>query len=263
VKEVVLEIETKTNQKVQVLRSDNEFRTYSLHKFCKSSGRVQQFTVSHSPAQNGTAERAIGTTMEVVRKVLFGSGMPMSFWTQAAQYATFILNSTPTTSVEEGIPYQLYQGKEPRTQFSLPFGAKVFGFVSAAHRVNQSLGARAIQARYLGPSLDQKGFRLWIPSKGKIFITRHCVQANKDGIITESYDAEDFGIIPEGNEKPEVAVLDHGEDNLVQSQVKVVQIQEEKQSNSRHSLNCQGVGPRLAIQDLLISRWMLNWMPLV
>ena len=197
VKEVVLQIETKQNRKVEYLRSDNEFRTYALEKFCKAGGRKQHFSVPHSPAQNGGAERSIGLTMESIRKVMYGSGLPFSFWPYAAEYSTFILNCTPSTSVEKGLPYQLYEGKKPLTQFLLPFGAKVFGFVSAAYRINKSLGARAVEGRYLGPSQDQKGFRLWIPSKGKVFVTRHLFRANEEGIITESYSAADFGIAAE------------------------------------------------------------------
>jgi hypothetical protein len=194
VQEITREVETKTGRKVEIIRSDNELRTYSMNQFCKAGGRKQQFTVPHSPAQNGVAERSIGVTMEMVRRVLFGSGLPLSFWPQAVEYVNFMLDCLPTTSIKEGIPYQLYHNKPPPSQYFLPFGSKVFGFVSVAYRVNKSLGARAIDALYLGPSLDQKGFRLWIPSKKKIFITRTMVRADDSGTITHQYRAEDFCI---------------------------------------------------------------------
>ena len=61
-KEIVAEVETGTGEIVVEIRSDNEFRNYSLHRFCRDKGIRQKFTVPYSPAQNGIAERAIGIT---------------------------------------------------------------------------------------------------------------------------------------------------------------------------------------------------------
>ena len=58
VKEIVAEVETGTGERVVEIRSDNEFRNYSLHRFCRDK-------VPYSPAQNGIAERAIGITQHL------------------------------------------------------------------------------------------------------------------------------------------------------------------------------------------------------
>lgn len=199
VKEIIAEVETQTGKRVVEIRSDNEFRGYTLHRFCKEKGIVHKFTVPHSPAQNGIAERAIGTTMETTRPCLMASGLPLYFWPEAVDYSTFVLNCMPTTSVENKIPHEMYYGWSPHEQFIKPFGASCFGFIPVEKRANKSLGARALKCQYLGPSLDQKGFRLWVPSQRKVMVSRTCVFADKDGAITEFLDSNEFGVAEKEN----------------------------------------------------------------
>ena len=97
------------------------------------------------------------------------TGLPLSFWCQAAQYATSYSTQ----------PQQIQSKKGSYTNCTMGRFLKLSFLFSAAYRVNQSLGARAIKARYLGPSLDQKGFRIWVPSRSKIYITRHFVKTNR------------------------------------------------------------------------------------
>ena len=46
-----------TNKFPTLLRSDNEFRTKELTKFCEENGIIQELTAAHSLYQNGSTER--------------------------------------------------------------------------------------------------------------------------------------------------------------------------------------------------------------
>jgi len=225
-KGVVLQVEARMGKQVLEVRSDNEFRSYTLHRFFRDRGTVQNFTVPHSPSQNGMAERSIGTSMEMVRPCLMASGLPLNFWSDAVLYSNYVLDCLPTTSVEvEKTPYEIYYGKKPHTQFLKPFGAACFGFLPVANRINKSLGARAVKCKYLGPSEDQKGFRLWIPQTNKVMVSKTCVFANDEGYITEYLDIADFGV----TEKIQKTVHFTGvqDDEIIESSMNTIAVTED------------------------------------
>eukprot|EP00253_Pinus_taeda_P033605 PITA_33605 len=68
-------------------------------KFCKSHGIIQQFTVPHTPQQNGVAERKNRTLVECARSMLQGKGLSNSFWAEAINTAIYLKNRSPTRDV--------------------------------------------------------------------------------------------------------------------------------------------------------------------
>jgi transposase InsO family protein len=52
-------VEKKTGRYIKILRSDQggEYTSRDFFKYCKNNGIQQQFTVPHTPQQNGVAER--------------------------------------------------------------------------------------------------------------------------------------------------------------------------------------------------------------
>ena len=112
----------------------------------------------------------------MVRACLFASGLPNNMWGYAVQYSNFMLNCMPAADgVKDKLPYEVLHSVKPHIQFLRPFGGKCYGFIPVAERKNKSLGARAIEGQYLGPSIDQKGFMLFIPKLNAVRVSRTCV----------------------------------------------------------------------------------------
>ena len=65
-------IEKKTEKGIKILRFDNggQYVSGSFKKYCKENGIQQQFTVSHTPQQNGIAERKNITPIECAHNML-------------------------------------------------------------------------------------------------------------------------------------------------------------------------------------------------
>jgi transposase InsO family protein len=64
--------EKQTRKCIKVLRSDQggEYTSGAFKSYCKFHGIQQQFTVPHTPQQNGVAERRNKTLVECARSML-------------------------------------------------------------------------------------------------------------------------------------------------------------------------------------------------
>ena len=67
-------------------------------------GIKRQFSVEYTPQQNGVAERANRTIVEMAR-LLIGSGIHEKFWTEATDTAVYLKNRCPTRALDGKTPY--------------------------------------------------------------------------------------------------------------------------------------------------------------
>ncbi|GMG19493.1 unnamed protein product [Ambrosiozyma monospora] len=107
------------------LRSDNEFRTHKLERFCSENGIVQEFTAPGHSYQNGAAENANGWLVRKVQKLLFDAGLPKRFWTMGLKHAVFLHN----IQVNKGSSaYERFHRREYNSDPNklIPFGSTVF-----------------------------------------------------------------------------------------------------------------------------------------
>ena len=80
-KQYEAEMTNATQQQIQILRSDNggEYCSAEFESYLKCKGIVHQFTVPHTPEQNGVAERTNRTLMESARTMLSHANLPKRF----------------------------------------------------------------------------------------------------------------------------------------------------------------------------------------
>ncbi len=76
---------------------------------CKKNGIRQEFTIPHNPEQNGMAERANRTLVEMTRCMLQDSGMKKQYWGEAIKTAAYIRNMVSTSQH----PENTQRGVEP------------------------------------------------------------------------------------------------------------------------------------------------------
>ena len=87
---------------LKVLRTDREgkFTSKDFKAFCEAHGIQRQLTSSHSPEQNGMAERKNRTVVEMARCMMKGMNVPINLWAEAVATAIHILNVSPTQALQ-------------------------------------------------------------------------------------------------------------------------------------------------------------------
>lgn len=108
-------VENQVDKKVKYLRTDNglEFVNIAFNEFCRKAGITRHRTCTYMPLQNGVAERMNWTIMENVRCLLNESGLEEEFWAEAVNIATYMINRSPTASLNFKSPEEVWLGKQP------------------------------------------------------------------------------------------------------------------------------------------------------
>ncbi|POM57760.1 Mitochondrial Carrier (MC) Family, partial [Phytophthora palmivora] len=157
--------------KVRVLRTDGGAQYNNVDGFCKRSGVARQKSEARNQAANGKAERMHRTVMNIVRCMLFASELPLTFWGDAAEYAVYILNRSPTRANEGRMsPLEMISGRAPSLQEVVVFGSACAVFVDTSKKNLQKRSQRGV---VIGKSDETKGYRVYLPESNKVVVTRH------------------------------------------------------------------------------------------
>ncbi|KAG8491046.1 hypothetical protein CXB51_014200 [Gossypium anomalum] len=147
-------IEKQTGKQIKYLHTDNglEFCSDEFNRLCKLEGIVRHLTVCHTPQQNRVAERMNRKIMEKVRCMFSNANLPKSFWAEAASTAYFLINRSPSVTIEKKTPQEVWSGN-PANYSDL----KIFGCPAYAHVDNGKLEPRFIKCVFLGYKAGVKG----------------------------------------------------------------------------------------------------------
>jgi hypothetical protein len=100
----------------------------------------------YTPELNGTAERNIGTVMNMMRSMLNGAGLPKNLWAEAIISACYSKNRM--TSSSKSTPHELWFGSEPDVS-----GLRIYVCTAFVHVPKENRKALAIDLKK-GSSLD-------------------------------------------------------------------------------------------------------------
>ena len=158
-----------TGASIKILRCDNggEYTSHHFNQFCKDKGIQRQFTTPYTPEQNGTAERLNRTLNELMLSLMLDANAPPVFWGEAICTAVFIKNRTPTASLKDKTPYEVFHGHVPKVNV---FGCKAFAHIPAHQR--DKLKPKAVECTFIGYDPQRKAFRLWNPLSKAVIISR-------------------------------------------------------------------------------------------
>lgn len=94
---------------MQVLRTDNgtEYVNNAFKDFLSKCGMLHETTVDGTPQQNGVAERANRTILEMVRCLLYDLNMDLRYWGEAAKCAVYIRNRSPSSALNGRLPEEV------------------------------------------------------------------------------------------------------------------------------------------------------------
>jgi hypothetical protein len=185
------EVKNQHNIKIKIVRSDRWGEYYGRHtpygqvpgpfaRFLQENGIVVQYSMPDDPQQNGVAERRNRTLMDMVRRMLSYSTLPISLCMEALKTAVHILNRVPSKSVPK-TPYEMWTGRKPTLSY-----LHVWGCSAEARIFNPSiekLDPKTVSCYFIGNPDKSKGFHFYCPDRYiKIMKTRHAVFLEDDMI---------------------------------------------------------------------------------
>ena len=112
----------------RAMRTDRgkEFVNDALQTWCQTKGIENQLTAPYSPSQNGVAERANRTLVELARAMMNAQSIPEFLWEHAIDHAAYIRNRSYTRTLEGETPYELWHGTKPSVAHLREFGTPVW-----------------------------------------------------------------------------------------------------------------------------------------
>ena len=101
-KKIKQRAETENEGKLKAIRTDRggEFNSATFTIFCNEQGIKHYTTTPYSPQQNGVVERRNQSVVEMARCMLKSKRMPQKYWGEAVTTAVYLLNRSPTKSVQ-------------------------------------------------------------------------------------------------------------------------------------------------------------------
>src|SRR6267154_3594295 len=95
--------------RIKRLQSDRgrEYLSAEFDAHLKDHGITCELTVHDSPQQNGVAERLNCTLVEHARAMLIAQDMPKFLWAEAVNYAVWLKNRLPSSSIPGHTPFEL------------------------------------------------------------------------------------------------------------------------------------------------------------
>ncbi|CAM8916933.1 unnamed protein product [Rhodiola kirilowii] len=178
-------VENQTGKHIKRLRTDNglEYLDKEFLDFCKCCGIAKHHTVAGTPQQNGLAERYNRTILERVRCLMLQSGMPKSFWAEAANTACYLINRCPSAAIDFNTPMKMWSSHP--VDYNL---LRIFGCCAYAHVKRDKLEPRALKCVFLGYQEGVKGYKLWYLEKNhkRTLISRDVVFKEQDFLFKKT-----------------------------------------------------------------------------
>jgi len=174
-KKIKLRAEMESDGKLKALRTDRggEFVSNMFSVFC-SEGGIKHFTTTpYSPQQNGVVERRNQTVIEMARCMLKSMNVPSELWGEAVCTAVYILNRSPTKSLNNMTPFEAWHGKKPKVNHLRTFGC-------VAHVKLIGLGLKKLSDRskkmvFIGYESGTKGYRFYDPTTKRLVVSRDVI----------------------------------------------------------------------------------------
>lgn len=139
------------------------------------------YTVSHTPQQNGIAERRNRYLLDPTRCLLIESGMSKGYWAEAVMTANYLQNRVSTRATKL-TPYERWHGEKSSLNNVHIFGATVYAKIPDEKR--NKLDDKSTKLTFIGYDETVKGLKLIdtltkkVVFKIKTMIMFHKIQMN-------------------------------------------------------------------------------------
>jgi len=111
--------------------------------------------------------------MEKVQSMLSNSGLEKNFWVEAVWTTCYLINRSPTTTLDGGIHEEVWTGKNLNYSHLKIFGCEAFVHIPKENRTK--LDDKSMKCIFLGYADEDFGYFLWGPVKYKIIRSRDVI----------------------------------------------------------------------------------------
>lgn len=165
-------VENQTGQRIKKLRTDNgrEYLSKDFNNFLREEGIQRQLSVEYTPQQNGVAERANRTLVEMARCMKLQANLPDSLWAEAVNAAAYLRNRSATKCLNGITPIEAWSQQKPYVGYFRTIGSKTIA-------LNKGQKGRKFQPKgdeyvLVGYSDESKAYRLWKPGTKTVIKAR-------------------------------------------------------------------------------------------
>ena len=180
-RKIKMAAEVESGHRLKAFRSDRggEFNSGAFIDFCDEHGIKHNTTAPYSPQQNGVVERRNQTVVEMARCLLKSMQVPGKYWGEAVKAAVYILNRSPTKSLNGKTPFEAWFGKKPGVKHLRTFGC--LAYVKKVGPGVTKLSDRSVPGVFFGYEPGTKGYRVYDPVNNKLMVTRDVIFDEKRG----------------------------------------------------------------------------------
>ncbi|GBL89706.1 Retrovirus-related Pol polyprotein from transposon TNT 1-94 [Araneus ventricosus] len=118
--------------------------------------------------------------------MLHAKNLPEKLWTEAVNTAAYVLNRTGPTPEAGKSPYEIWFGRKPSVNYLKSFDTKCFIHIQKKKRMK--FDKKAIKGYFVGYCCEKDGYRIWVPDKNDVVLSRDVVF--KDEITSEKTSIE-------------------------------------------------------------------------
>lgn len=137
----------------------------------KEHGIRRQCT--HTPKQNGVAERKNRHLIEARRSMMHSKNIPTKFWAEGMKMAAYVLNRIPQRILNFKSPYEKLYHVQPNVSHLRVFGSVCYVFVPDCLR--SKLEKKVVRCIFTGYDSERKGWRCVEPNTRKCHVSRNVV----------------------------------------------------------------------------------------
>ena len=147
---------------IKILRSDQggEYVNTALEDYCAKFGITMEFTVPHTPEQNGITEHANQKILDKGRTIMKDSSAPDFLWADAFATAVYAINRMAGSHSDSMTPFKAFFGEKPNISHMCVWYSDMFihqpKSLSAA-----KLGEHGHQVKFLGYPDNSAGYRTY------------------------------------------------------------------------------------------------------
>lgn len=196
-------VENQTNLKIKRIRSDNgsEYTSKNFREFCRSWGIKQEFSAEYTPQQNGVAERANRTLIEMARCMMIKAKLPEFLWAELVHTSAYIRNRCPTKLNKNKTPEELWSTKVPSVSYFKEIGSQAFVLKKGGNY--SKFEPKSEEFVLTGYCDDAKAYRLWKRGSRSIIKSRDVAFIENLGLQKEN-EFYEFELQSEPNEELEL-----------------------------------------------------------
>ena len=144
-----------------------EYTSEAFAEYLCNEGICHQTTASHTSAENGKSEHLHRTIMNHARAIRYDSNLPPNMWGEAVKAVGYLKNRTPTRTLDDKTPFEVWYGEHPDVSHLRELGCKVWVHIPGD---NPKIYNRSVECILVGYSDSSKAYRCLHQPSGRIYV---------------------------------------------------------------------------------------------